>query len=704
MSSGGEQPLARLRDDLALRPGAPTINGEPRWLIYDPVRHRYFEITEHAFELLALWPDATADSLKQRARMRYQRIVDDEEIEELSRFLLENSLSDEPAGGNARSYLEQAETARRSLLMHGIHGYLFVKFPLFRPSRFLQATYPFIAPLYSWLALAVTAVVGVLGLYLVSRQWDQFTHTFLHFFSTEGFIYYGLSLILIKTLHEMAHAYTATRYGVRVPTMGVALMVMFPVLYTDVTDAWRLRSKRQRLAIAGAGIVMELSIACFATLAWVLLPNGPCKSIAFTLAASSWILSLAINLNPLMRFDGYYLLADLWGISNLQTRAFAMGRWWMREVLFGLGHPPPDHFSRGTRIGLVIYAFATWIYRLLLFIGIALLVYHMFFKALGIILFAIEILYFIAFPILREFKVWWQLRSEIVKTVRTVITCAAVAALISLSVVPWSSTIVIPAIFEADVEARVFAPTPARIETVLVTEGSHVAKGQILARLKSPDIEHKLQLTERKIDLVKERIARTASGRRELGNSAVLIEELAALKEERDGHLREIQRLTLRAPSSGVVRDIDALAHPGRWIKNDELLMRVVDGRVSELRGILGEDDIWRIEVGAKGRFVPDDAALESLNVWLEDINVAGERRLHNDYLASIYGGPIAVERDENGDLKPVTGIHAVRFAARAPAGPKVLRGVVRLEGKPESLAASVWRQVMRVIVREASV
>ena len=704
MTPDGEQPLARLRDDLTLRPGAPTINGEQRWLIYDPMRHRYFEITEPAFELLTLWTDSTTESIKLRANAKYRRLVEDEEIEELTRFLLTNSLTDEPVDGNALSYAEQAKNGRRSALMQGVHGYLFIKFPLFRPSRFLQATYPLIAPIYSWVAVVMTALVGVLGLYLVSRQWDQFTHTFLHFFSPEGFFYYALSLVLIKTLHELAHAYTATRYGVRVPTMGVALMVLFPMLYTDVTDAWRLKSRRQRLAIAGAGIVMELSVACFATLAWAVLPDGPAKSIAFTLATTSWIMSLAVNLNPLMRFDGYYLLADMWGISNLQSRAFAIARWWLREFLFGLGHSPPDHFAPRTRNRLVVYAFATWIYRLLLFIGIALLVYHMFFKALGIILFIVEILYFIAFPILSELKAWWQLRSEIVKTPRTLVTGVVAVVVVGLSIVPWSRTIVVPAVFEADIEARVFAPTSARIEAVLVEESDHVQAGQVLVKLQSPDLQHKLHLARRKIDLIEQRISRTAGGAKELGNKAVLEQELAALNEQQDGYLREIERLTLRAPSHGVIRDLNGLAHSGRWIKNDELLLRVVDGGTSQLRGILKEDDIWRIEPGAKGLFVPDDPALASLYVRFGNDKGIRPGNLKNDYLASVYGGPVAVERNEDGELEPVTGIHAVRFAADASALSNVLRGVVHLTGKSESFAASVWRQVIRVIVREASV
>ncbi len=151
--------------------------------------------------------------------------------------------------------------------------------------------------------------------------------------------------------------------------------------------------------IGGAGVTVELVLACLATFAWPFLAEGPLKSLAFSIATVGWVLSLAINLNPLMRFDGYYLFADALGIDNLQSRAFSLGRWRMRELLFGLGAKPPEQFDKKTTRILVWFAWAVWIYRLILFTGIALLVYYMSFKILGLVLFAVEIIYFIAKPV-----------------------------------------------------------------------------------------------------------------------------------------------------------------------------------------------------------------------------------------------------------------------------------------------------------------
>jgi len=235
----------------------------------------------------------------------------------------------------------------------------------------------------------------------------------MYFFTLEGFIFYALTLIIIKALHELGHAFTAHHFGAKVPIIGLAFLVMFPVLYTDTTDAWRLTSRRQRLLIDAGGMITELAIASIAIFLWSFLPDGPMRSAAFFAATTSWVLSLMVNLNPCMRFDGYYLLGDLFRIQNMQVTGFELGRWKMREFLFGLGQAKPFPVQDGKQLGLLTYCYFTWVYRFFLFIGIALLVHHLFPKAIGIVLFTVEIIFFIVMPIWRELKNWWSLKRAV---------------------------------------------------------------------------------------------------------------------------------------------------------------------------------------------------------------------------------------------------------------------------------------------------
>ena len=205
--------------------------------------------------------------------------------------------------------------------------------------------------------------IGLIGLYLVSRQWNTFVATALHFFTLRGLALYILCLASVKIFHELGHAYTAVRYGCRVPTIGMAMVVMVPMLYSDTSDAWKLTSRRQRAAIGAAGMVVECALAALAIFTWNFLEDGIARSLVFILATTSLMVGAAINLSPLMRFDGYYVLSDWLGIPNLQDRAFAFGRWQLRRLLFGLNRPMPEPVDATQRRFFICFAWGVWAYR-----------------------------------------------------------------------------------------------------------------------------------------------------------------------------------------------------------------------------------------------------------------------------------------------------------------------------------------------------
>ncbi|MEL6373754.1 MAG: site-2 protease family protein [Pseudomonadota bacterium] len=697
-------PLPQLRQDLQLLRGAPTPDGAPTWLIYDPVRHRYFSLSGPSAAIVLAWDAVPAETLLTRLNAPGHGPVTLDDVTAVLEFLYASSLTDEPAGGDFQAYVKQEAAADKTWLARVIHGYLFFRVPLVRPDGFLRATLPLVAPLWSRAALIAYALITALGLYLVSRQFDAFAATFLHFFSLQGAAAYAASLVLIKALHELGHAYAAARHRVRVNTMGIAFMVLMPMLYTDVSDAWRLRRRRERLTIDGAGIMVELVIAGLATCAWAFLPDGPLRSIAFVLATSSWALSLLVNLNPFMRFDGYHLLADSWGIANLQNRSFAFGRWWLRETLFGLGAPPPEPTSAARRRWLVAYAFGVWIYRFFLFLGIALLVYYMFFKVLGVILFVIEIAWFIALPIWREIKEWWAMRALIVKRSRSLVTAGVAATLVALAVIPWQGRIVAPAIFIAAQEQKLHAPRPARVTEVAVRNGQRVRSGALLAVLEAPALRHEQERNAVQIALLKARLARLAADDKERDQALIITRELQAAQARARGLAREAEQLELRAAFDGVVRDMLPDLHAGRWLDRKTRLLRVVAPQQAHLRGYVAEDDLWKVEANAVGRFIPDDPLAAARDIRLIDVAYAGAKALEEPYLASNYGGPIAVTPDADGVLKPNGAVYRARFAVEGQAPGRVDRGVVLLRGKPESFAARAWRQVMRVLVRESGI
>ena len=488
--------LPAIREDLTLLPGPNNMDGSPSWAIYDPLRNRYFRIQQETFELLRHWQLLQPDRVIAEASNASGRQVSVSELESLVQFLKLNQLlrsSDIEDVEKLAGMKKEAE--KKSWYNRLIHGYLFFRIPLVRPDRFLDWLTPRVEPLLNRKLFSLIILLGVCGILLSLRQWDAFLTTAINMISLEGVAWFALALIFTKVLHEMGHAVATKYFGCRVPTMGIAFLVMFPVLYTDTTDAWRLSSYRQRMIIGAAGMLTELSIACVATFLWSFLPDGGLRSAVFVLATVTWVSTLLINLNPLMRFDGYYLLSDWWQVENLQHRAFNLGRWQLREWLFGLGKPMPEPWSRFQVRKLLIYAYCTWIYRFFLFLGIALLVYYLFFKALGMILFLVEIIWFIGLPIWQEIKQWWQERENMTWNRQSLFTAVLLTGLTVLFFLPMDTTLNLPAVMTAEKTTLVYPPySGGKIAEVKVAVGDQVIEGQTLITLGSPDLRFKRQM------------------------------------------------------------------------------------------------------------------------------------------------------------------------------------------------------------------
>lgn len=697
--------LPSLRQELRIEPGAPLVNGAPSWTLFDPVRHAFFQLGQIEFAIFSRWangrmheaaPELIAEGLEAgEANSEIARVVE---------FSLANNLTIAPLADSVGSFerirLQGKKAWWRSLVDH----YLFFRVPLVRPAAFLERTLPRVAPLWSPLALWFFAALAAVGLLLVSRQWDAFLASFLYFFSWQGLIAYAVGLSAVKVAHELGHAYTATRFGCRVPSMGVSFLVMMPVLYTDTTGAWRLTARRKRLAIDCAGVTAELMIASVATFAWALLPEGMLRSVAFILATTSWVMSLAINLNPFMRFDGYYVLSDLIGVPNLQPRAFALGRWRLRELLFDLGEPVPERLPRPMQRFLVVYAWMTWAYRLVLFIGIALLVYHLFFKLLGIILFVVEMGVFVARPVMSELKEWHSLRDRILASRRGRGLLLGLGALPLLGFVPLDRHVSAPAVMGPIAAVPIVAGDPARVERVLVRNGQRVAAGAPLIELVAPDIDSAAAQARLRIARIETQLARGGADAEDLSARLVLERELAAERDELAGFDRRSARLILRAPIAGIVADLDNQVSPGRWLGGAEVVARIVAPSDYDVQAFVREDDIARIADGALARFVPDDPVLASRPAKLTGKSASAIQHMDQPILASTQGGPIAVNEDAAKSLRPREALYRLRFVATPGPGPlRPVRGSISIDARSQSLIGQILGAFARTIRAEAS-
>lgn len=437
-----------LRADLQLSAAAPALDGSPRWTLADPVRGRYFKLGAAAIRLLRHWSLGDASKVLAAANQEPGLPLVGHELDELLSFLRAHDLIAALDQEQRDSYMRKAAAQRQGVWQMLLHQYLFFRIPLWRPDAFLNRVWPWLERYGSRLLRYGLPLTLGTGVFLVARDWDRFLSTFPHLFSLGGAMAFGIALFFAKLCHEFGHAFMAKRAGCRVQSMGVAFMVMLPLFYTDVSDAWRVNDRRSRLLIGAGGVLAELVLACIALLVWSLLPDGPARTAAFMLASATWLTTLAVNLNPFMRFDGYFLLSDLWQVDNLQGRAFALCRWRLREVLFGYQQPAPEPWSPAMQRRLLLWGYFSWLWRAALFFGIALAVYHLFFKLLGIFLMMVELVWFIFLPIWKEMRIWWKSR-EYAHNARALFSLLGLLAVIAVLVLPWRSSVELPAMLEA---------------------------------------------------------------------------------------------------------------------------------------------------------------------------------------------------------------------------------------------------------------
>ena len=683
--------LPALRQDLSIRPTAPGRHGERRYLLHDPLRGCFHRVSEDVVRALARWAPLPPDALL--ARLPGYSAA---ELEALTAFLARYRLLAAPPGGDPRELAALEAARRRPWHEEVLHRYLFVRIPLFRPQRFLDRLMPWVAP---WLTRGTAwgvLALGALGALLAARQWTDFVSTFLHFFTLEGMLFYGLTLAVLKALHELGHAVAARHYGAHVPVIGIAFLVLFPILYTDTTDAYRIPDARKRAAIDAAGMMVEVAVACLALLLWSVLPDGPLRSVAFFAATTGWLMSLAVNLNPCMRFDGYYLLQDLLGLSNLQARGFAFGRWHMRRTLLGVDEGRPD--VERPRLTLA-YAYATWVYRFFLFIGIALLVHHIFPKAVGIVLFTAEIGMFIVRPVWAELKHWWSLRMSVLSNPRGRASLLVLGALLALGSVPWQGSVRAPALVRPAQAWSAFAPEPAQVAQVHARPGDTVRAGEPVLTLESAELQRELQLARLRLALAEAELDKAAADRTERASTPLRRDKLREAQTAVDALAARAERLVLRAPFDATVLRAHASLDEGLGATPTTELLRL-SGSGLEAVALVAERDAARIAPGAAMRFVSDGLGAAPREVRVGTVAATAQSRVDEPLLTLAQGGRIAVVPDARGELVADTPV--VRVTARTPEGVRLTeRGVVIIEAERRAPLRRVFHRAAGLLLRE---
>ena len=491
VSSSARRLGVRARPDLSIK--RHRYHGRSYWVVKEPVSLSYFRFQEEEFAILQMLDGHTSlDEIKDRFEAEFppQKIT----VEELQQFIVTLHrrglvIADTPGQG---SQLKKRRDERWWQEFWGkLSNVLSVRFRGIDPDRLLTWLHQYVKFMFGKPAVFACCFMAMSALTLVLVNLDEFQAKlpgFHDFFNLHNAMWIGVTLAVTKVIHEFGHGLTCKHFGGECHEMGVMLLVMTPCLYCNVSDSWMLPSKWQRAMIGAAGMYVEVIIASICTFLWWYskpgLLNQLCLSTMFVCSVST----IVFNGNPLLRYDGYYILSDLLEIPNLRQKASEILNRKLGEWCLGLESPEnpflPDHHQTLFAIYSLAAVTYSWVVVLsiLWFLQRMLEPYHL--KSIGRVIAAAAMYGLFVQPLWKLFKFFRVPgRTDQVKKVRLFATIGVVGAIVAalfMLPLPHREYCMLQIQPHEAVSVRVIVP--GRIEEILVEPGQHVEAGQRLLR------------------------------------------------------------------------------------------------------------------------------------------------------------------------------------------------------------------------------
>ena len=538
----------------------------------------------------------------------------------------------------------------RKLLRQNMMGPLSTRIPLFDPSRFLRLTAPLVRPLTGRVGFALWLVLMAYAGTLALAEAEAIAGAFADQVWTAGSIAIVAGVyVAMKALHELGHGWVARRHGAEIPEFGIMLLVFMPVPYVDATEAARIESRWARAAVSGAGILVETALAAAAFLLWREADPGPGRAILFNVMMVGGLSTVLINGNPLLKFDGYFVMTDVLGLPNLAQRANRAWGDWTNRVLFGARDVRPRGTRPFERVAFTLYAPAAFVYRIVLSVTIGLYVASTFF-VLGVVLALWSLVMSLGKPLGKG--LWHVATSPLLRRTRARawgITGGAVAlAAALLFAVPLPHSTWTQGVVRAPEGADVIAAADGEIASAGARSGDRVLRGAALLVLSDPLSDARAaalaaRLREAELTLLRA----TLDGPAERRLAAISLEDArAALARET---ARIVDR-TVRAGQTGVFRPIAPAADlVGRHVRRGELLGHVLPGTADRVRLVALQGQVAAIERGVRRAEVRLPHAAGIWPVTLEGRVSTGAFDLPSPILARGAGGPVPAAPGETG-------------------------------------------------------
>ena len=583
---------------------------------------------------------------------------------------------------------------------------LSLRFPLFDPDRMLNRLMPWLSPMLGWFSAVLW--LGMMGwaLVLIAMNWTALSSDMVdRVFSVENLLLVWFVFPMIKLLHELGHAIATKANGGEVHEMGVMLLVLMPIPYVDASSATAFRGKGSRMLVGAAGMLVELFIAAVATVLWVYLEPGTERAIAYNVILVAGFSTLLFNLNPLLRYDGYYILSDYLEIPNLGQRANDYVGYLVNRYAFGMAEAASPVSAPGERAWFVSFAVLSFAYRMLMMVSIVFLIASKFF-VIGVVLAIWALTSMLLLPLWKKLTYLVSHPKLGAHRRRAVGLTAALTAIVagSLIWVPLPSATRAEGVIWAVEQAQVRAPLDGFVAKVLAQPGAAVKRGDLLVQLEDPELSARLQLLQAQIAELTARYDAAQPSRRVQAD--IFNEQRVQLQAALNLARRHQAELSVYSPSDGTFTIQDAPNSPGHFVQRGELIAYVTDRSANTVRVVVPQADAEFVRHRTASVLVRSfDNVAQTLEARILREVPAATDELPSMTLSLQGGGKIGLDPRSSGEGKALEKlfIFDLEVPSGSPANYIGGRVYVRFQHEAEPLATQWYRELRRVFLRKFS-
>lgn len=686
-----------LRSDL--RTTRQVHQNAPVYVLHDPVSFRTHRLSVFQYRTLAsLDPNKELGDNFVAACSKGDFEQDEEDLYyELVMSFSRLGLVVLPMASGAKLF-EQHQKMKTMKRRGKMLGALFMQIPLVRPDQFLTRHISKI----SWVFTKSFLMIWLLGMaaagFIVVSRFDDLVEPFNGILATKNLPFLWVAFVGLKIWHELGHGFACKVFGGYVPEMGTILIAGTPAAYVDATSAWSFPERYKRLVVMCAGMFFESLIFIPGVFVWAFSNNPMLSSCAYQLVVMASLVTVLFNANPLMKFDGYFILSELIGIQNLRPRADAQIKSLLTRATLGI-RKQQQEATLFTKFMLVTYGIAATLYKFTLVISIAVMVAFKF-PMVGLALAAFHVLTTVGGGVVKMLN--YLLKNPETEPVRGRARLVAGVVLIGLPIaafiLPVPFGVVTQGLIGAEHEHYVNVESPGEFADAMVTSGQDVESNAALVRLTNHRLEEQLTLAQTRLADAKFRYQVLKDV--DLNQSAQQKPAVVELEQEVKELVRRVQMLTVQSPESGkVVRMINETER-GRFLTPGTPLAIVVDGR-PVLRTWLNEDQMGSIQkqVGTEVSFRIPGRSMATYSGKIISVEPAAERTFDKLALTYIAGGEILVDPATGKPMEPVFQIDM------EPTDNEVFqltehgaRVNVQLPRRYETVAAWVFRKCVRFV------